>query len=239
VVFYMSKETAETRQIEIEREIQNRDIVKETRLISSTQALERFQERFPNLQVILENIDLNPFPSSVETTLQDREFAAGEIEAFIDSIRSQEGIEDIQFNQEWIEKMEALSRLAKAIGFFLGGILILASFFIVSNVIRLNVFARKDEVEILRLVGATNTFIRIPFLCEGIILGVIGGILSLGLIFVLIKIFPLYLGQSLGVLNTLINFRTLNWTQSIALVLAGGFIGLLGSLSSLTRFLKI
>ena len=235
----MSKETAETRQIEIEREIQNRDIVKETRLISSTQALERFQERFPNLQVILENIDLNPFPSSVETTLQDREFAAGEIEAFIDSIRSQEGIEDIQFNQEWIEKMEALSRLAKAIGFFLGGILILASFFIVSNVIRLNVFARKDEVEILRLVGATNTFIRIPFLCEGIILGVIGGILSLGLIYVLIKIFPLYLGQSLGVLNTLINFRTLNWTQSIALVLAGGFIGLLGSLSSLTRFLKI
>ena len=235
----MSKETAETRQIEIEREIQNRDIVKETRLISSTQALERFQERFPNLQVILENIDLNPFPSSVETTLQDREFAAGEIEAFIDSIRSQEGIEDIQFNQEWIEKMEALSRLAKAIGFFLGGILILASFFIVSNVIRLNVFARKDEVEILRLVGATNTFIRIPFLFEGIILGVIGGILSLGLIFVLIKIFPLYLGQSLGVLNTLINFRTLNWTQSIALVLAGGFIGLLGSLSSLTRFLKI
>ena len=79
--------------------------------------------------------------------------------------------------------MQSLSRLARAIGFFLGGILILASFFIISNVIRLNVFARKAEIEILRLVGATNTFIRLPFLIEGVALGILGSLLSWGFFF--------------------------------------------------------
>ena len=86
--------------------------------------------------------------------------------------------------------MQSLSRLASAIGFFLGGILILASFFIISNVIKLNVFSRKDEIEILRMSGATNTFIRIPFLLEGVVLGFLGGLLSLLLLLVLIRIFP-------------------------------------------------
>jgi cell division transport system permease protein len=135
--------------------------------------------------------------------------------------------------------MQSLSRLARAVGFFLGGILILASFFIISNVIRLNVFARKSEIEILRLVGATNTFIRFPFFMEGITLGVLGSSLSLALLFLLIKLFPLYLGDSLGALQEMVNFRYLSLSQSLTMILGGAVMGLLGSLSSLSRFLKI
>jgi len=134
--------------------------------------------------------------------------------------------------------MHSFSRLAKAIGFFLGGILILASFFIISNVIKLNVFARKDEIEILRLVGGTNSFIRVPYLLEGITLGVIGALVSLFLLFLLINSIPIYLGSRLGVLNELINFRYLSLAQSITLITEGGIIGFLGSFSSLARFLK-
>jgi cell division transport system permease protein len=135
--------------------------------------------------------------------------------------------------------MQSLSRLAQAVGFFLGGILVLASFFIISSVIKLNVFARKEEIVILRFVGATNTFIRIPFLMEGTILGILGGLVSLLLIFFLIKFFPLYLGASLGVFNELINFRYLSLSQIIMLIAIGAFIGFSGSLSSLARFLKV
>jgi len=150
-----------------------------------------------------------------------------------------QGIEDVQFNKDWAEKIQSLSRLVKAVGFFFGGILILASFFIISNVIKLNVLARKGEIEILRLVGASNTYIRIPFLAEGVILGIFGGLLSLFLLFLLIKLFPIYLGASLGFLEELINFRYLSMSQSIILVAGGAVIGFLGSTTSIARFMKI
>lgn len=149
------------------------------------------------------------------------------------------GIEDIYFNREWIEKMYSLSRLARAVGLLFGGVLILASFFIISNAIKLNVLARKEEITILRMVGATNTFIRTPFLLEGAILGILGGLLSLFFLFLLTKLFPLYLGSSLGVLNELIKFRYLTPTQSAYIIGGGALIGLVGSMSSMSRFLKI
>jgi cell division transport system permease protein len=98
--------------------------------------------------------------------------------------------------------------------------------------------ARKEEIGILRLTGGTNMFIRIPFLMEGIILGLLGGLLSLLILLIVIKLLPVYLGTSLGVLNELINFRYLSFSQSLSLVLSGVIIGFLGSLSSLSRFLK-
>jgi len=157
----------------------------------------------------------------------------------MDGLRALPGVEDVQFNRDWVDKMRSLSRLAQAVGFFLGGILILASFFIISNVIRLNVFSRKNEVEILRLVGATNTFIRTPFIIEGVALGVLGSLLSLALVYGVIRAFPLYLGASLGALQEIVNFRFLTLGQSLALAAGGAVMGFLGSLSSLSRFLKI
>jgi cell division transport system permease protein len=206
--------------------------------ISTEQALERFQQNFPDLQGIIENIEINPFPASFETNLAEENLSPETILRFIQAMKEMDGIEDVQFNRDWVERMQSLSRLAKAIGFFLGGILALASFFIISNVIRLNVFARKEEIEILRMVGATNLFIRVPFLLEGIILGAMGALVSLALLFLLVKFFPLYLGASLGALEEIINFRYLSLTQ-ISIIIAGGvIIGFLGSLSSLARFLK-
>ena len=208
-------------------------------VVSREQALERFRKSFPELEEILKNLNSNPFPPSIEATLKKEAFMSDTTLAWIAEIKSLPGVQDVQFNRDWVKKMQSLSRLAKAVGFFLGGILILASFFIISNVIRLNVFSRKGEIEILRLVGATNTFIRLPFLIEGVSLGILGCGLSLGLLFLLVKLFPLYLGQSLGVLKDMINFRYLSLSQSLTLVAGSGVMGLLGSLSSLSRFLKI
>lgn len=238
IVFFLEQDLPESDQIALEREILDSTIIQDANLVTSEQALQNFEQRFPELKGVVANLGLNPFPPSIEGTLHPQPLSSQAIDNFINRMKTRPGIEDIQINREWMEKMESLSRLARAVGFFLGGILILASFFIISNVIRLNVFSRKDEVEILRLVGASNSFIRIPFLFEGIILGIIGGLLSLALIALLTKLFPLYMGQTLGVLNTLINFRALTLTQSLALVVAGAVIGFLGSLSSLSRFLK-
>jgi len=239
VVFFLSSDITPHELSHIEERIKASPYVVRVSYVSRQQAFEKFEKNFPELQEILRNLGTNPFPPSFEATLQKDAFRSNDILGFIEEIKNITGVEDVQFNREWVQKIQSLSRLTRAIGFFLGGILILASFFIISNVIRLNVFARQAEIEILRLVGATNTFIRLPFLIEGFTLGVLGSLLSLGLLYLLIQFFPLYLGHSLGALQELVGFRFLTLAQTLGLIAGGAFLGVLGSLSSLARFLKI
>jgi cell division transport system permease protein len=239
IVFFLEKNLPEKQRSLIEERLKKSVLLKNVQFVSSEQALNKFRNNFPELVQIIENLNINPFPASLETSLKEETLSPTKTEELIEEMRSVKGIDDIQYNRDWVDKMQSFSRLAKAVGFFLGGILILASFFIISNVIRLNVFARKTEIEILRLAGATNTFIRVPFLIEGVILGIIGGLLSLFLLFLLVKLFPLYLGTSLGVLSEIINFRYLTLSQTIMLIAGSIIVGLLGSFSSLSRFLKV
>jgi cell division transport system permease protein len=239
IIFFLEKNLPEDQRSLVEEKLKGSSLIEAFQFISPEQALEEFQNNFPELRRIIENLRVNPFPSSFEATITEENISSSETLTFIQEMKEMKGVEDIQFNRDWVEKMQSLSRLAQAVGFFLGGILVLASFFIISSVIKLNVFARQEEIVILRFVGATNTFIRIPFLMEGMILGILGGLVSLLLIFFLIKFFPLYLGASLGVFSELINFRYLSLSQIIMLIAIGAFIGFSGSLSSLARFLKV
>lgn len=239
VVFFLSPDVTPEDLRHIEAGIKASPYVVRVEYVGRQQAWDRFQKNFPELQEILKNLGTNPFPPSFEATLQKDAFRSDEILGFIKEITNITGVEDAQFNRDWVQKVQSLSRLARAVGLFLGGILVLASFFIISNVIRLNVFARKAEIEILRLVGATNTFIRLPFLLEGLTLGILGSLLSLALLFVLIRLFPVYLGHSLGPLQEIVGFRALTPPQSLAMVAGGALMGVLGSMSSLARFLKI
>jgi cell division transport system permease protein len=238
-VFFLGKDTPKKELNLIEQTLKKFHLVTNVQFMSSEQALKKFKIDFPELRQIIDNLKINPFPSSFEVSLSEKALTSNEILGFINEMKNVKGIEDVQFNRDWVEKMQSFSRLTKAIGLFLGGILILASFFIISNVIKLSVFARKDEIVILRLVGATNTFIKTPFLLEGMVLGIFGSLIALLLLFFLAKIFSFYLGTSLGVLNELINFRYLTLSQSLSLIGGGAFIGFSGSLSSLSRFLKI
>ena len=239
VVFFLDSDVSENNQQAIEAKLKESPLVLESRFVSAQDAAGKFPERFPELKGIVENLRSNPFPPSIEATLRENVLSSNETADFVAEMLQSPGVEDVQFNRDWIQRIHSLSRLARAIGFFLGGILILASFFIISNVIKLNVFSRKDEIEILRMSGATNTFIRIPFLLEGIVLGFLGGALSLLLLLILIRILPVYLGGSLGVLEELINFRYLSFVQSLNMMLGGAVIGFTGSLTSLARFLKV
>jgi len=239
MTFFLEKGLTESEVGQIEAQLRQSHHVADIQYISAEKALERFRQNFPELRSILDNLKANPFPASLEAKLAKESSSSPDVLAFIQAARGIKGIEDVQFNRDWIEKMQSLSRLAKAVGFFLGGILILASFFIISNVIKLNVFARKNEIEILRLVGATNLFIRIPFILEGIVLGILGSALSLALLFLVIKAFPLYLGSSLGALQQLLSLRILTGGQSLWLVAGGAAIGILGSVTSVSRFLKV
>jgi cell division transport system permease protein len=239
VVFFLEKDLEQSQGKAIEESLKKSPLVKDVQYLSSEQALERFKKNFPELQGIIDNLKINPFPCSLSAVLREENLSSGKTLAFIQEMSRMKGVEDVQFNKDWVDRIQSLSRLTRAVGLFLGGILVLASFFIISNVIKLNVLARKTEVEILRLVGASNTFIRVPFLLEGMAMGITGALASLALLFLLIKLFPLYLGSALGILSELINFRYLSPLQAVILVIGGMLIGLSGSLTSLSRFLKV
>jgi len=239
VMFYLHKTIPAGERDLIADQIRSSPLVGAVRSISPEEASAKFAADFPDLKAILLNLNANPFPASIEASLKDPGLPTEMVLQFIAEVKKNGGVEDVQFNREWADKIRSLGRLAEAVGLFLGGILVLASFFIISNVIKLNVLARKNEIEILRLVGATNTFIRIPFLFEGVLMGVAGSTLSLLVVLLLIKLFPLYLGSSLGALQEIVGFRYLTLTQAVGLVLGGGGVGLLGGLTSLARFLRI
>ena len=222
----------------LRQEVGKPTFVESARKVTPEEALEKFRRSFPELADIVTGLKANPFPASIELKVNSKASASGEVVAFVDSMKTRPGVTDVQFNQDWVEKMQGFSRLAGAIGAFLGGILLLTSFFIISNVVKLNVFARKNEIEILRLVGATNIFIRIPFWLEGITLGLLGSLLSLGLLFVVINLFPIYLGSSLGALQEILRFRFPDLAQAGGLLLGGAATGFVGSASSVSKFLK-
>lgn len=238
IVLFLEKDISEPVKTAVREKVQNSGLVSSWQYTGPPQAREKFLGSFPDLKGILDNLENNPFPPSIEATLKKEAMDTERVSAFIAGLKRTEGVEDVQFNLEWVEKIQAFGRLARAIGFFLGGILSLASFFIISNVIKLNVLARRSEIVILRSVGATNTYIRIPFLLEGTLLGILGGGLSLLLLYLLIHLFPVYLGRTLGALNELINFRFLSWGQCFWLICGGAAIGFVGSFSSLSQFLK-
>ncbi len=239
VVFFLDKGVTAGAVEALRVEAGKPSFVESVRLVTPEEALERFRLSFPDLTDIVSGLKANPFPASLEARVSSKASASGEVVAFVEAMKTRPGDTDIQFTQDWVEKMEGFSRLAGAIGAFLGGILILTSFFIISNVVKLNVFARKNEIEILRFVGGTNLFIRIPFWLEGITLGLLGSLLSLGLLFVVINLFPIYLGSSLGGLQELLKFRFPDSTQAAVLLLGGAATGFIGSATSVSKFLKV
>ncbi len=239
IAFYLDKGLSAAAVEAVRQEIGQPGFVESVRVVTPDEALARFRASFPELADIVSGLETNPFPTSIEMRVNARASASQEVVELVDAMKARQGITDVLFNQDWVEKMQGFSRLAGAVGAFLGGILILTSFFIISNVVKLNVFARKNEIEILRFVGGTNLFIRIPFWLEGITLGLLGSLLSLGLLFVVINLFPVYLSASLGALQELLRFRYPDLTQSIALLCGGAATGFIGSATSVSKFLKV
>jgi len=239
VALFLDKNMSASAVDALRQEVGKPTFVESARKVTPEEALEKFRRSFPELADIVTGLKANPFPASIELRVNSKASASGEVVAFVDSMKTRPSVTDVQFNQDWVEKMQGFSRLAGAIGAFLGGILLLTSFFIISNVVKLNVFARKNEIEILRLVGATNIFIRIPFWLEGITLGLLGSLLSLGLLFVVINLFPIYLGSSLGALQELLRFRYPDLAQAGGLLFGGAATGFVGSVTSVSKFLKV
>jgi cell division transport system permease protein len=201
--------------------------------ISREQALARFQELFRDLRTLPDDLGQNPFPESIEVSLKADGRAADEVRRLAASLQQAPGVEEVQYDLLWIQRLATGVRLVRGLGAVLGGILALAGVFTISNVIRLTVYARQDELDIMRLVGATRAYVRGPFVVEGMLQGGLGGLVAVSLLAFCVRVLArdaLEASELLGRAALLLPLDV-----CVALVLGGMAVGLVGSLVSLGR----
>jgi cell division transport system permease protein len=237
VDIFLEEDITEKQREKITSLLNEDPLVKDFSFISKYLALQRFRENFPDLKDLPGELERNPVPSSFEVTLEDNPQADEMISSFIERYSIVEGVEDMGFDRDWIMKLNSYFNLMKGGGIFLGAILFMAAAFTISNVIRLNLYSRKEEIEIMRLVGATNNFVRGPFLMEGFIQGLIGAFISILVLYITYWIFVSYSKQSFNILLSFFTSIFISGGHIALIILAGAFVGLTGSFLSLRKFL--
>ena len=197
--------------------------------------MEKFKERLGDQKTLLEALDdTNPLPDSFEVMLIQPELVKTAAEA----IEKYEGVEAAKYGQDVMEHLFDITRLIRIFGFALMFVLALATLFIIANTIRLTVFARRKEIAIMKYVGATDWFIRWPFVLEGMVMGLFGSLIAS-----IILRFS-YAGITAKIYSTLAFFPLIPEYPFLdyvtCVVMLGGMImGAIGSAVSIKRFLKV
>jgi cell division transport system permease protein len=207
--------------------------------VSSQQAYDRFAKRLQQDADLLSGLEPGFLPASLEITLRE-EFRTREgVSTLVSALNQNPLLSDLRYGQEWLERFEAFVRLLKVAGVILGGFLLFAALFIVANTIKLTLYARRDELEIMALVGATPLFIKLPFLLEGALQGAAGGVLALGGTFLLFHLF-LQEGMTALLLATGTSHVVfLPGIYQLAILAGGALLGFFGSLFSLRKFVRL
>ena len=209
-------------------------VVKVTQ-VSKQQALERFKKRLGDQEQLLHSLGKeNPFPNSFEIQVDNPE----RIKVLTPQIGQLSKVETAKFGQEVVEHLFQLTKILRFGGILLVVFLAMATLFIISNTIRLTVFARRKEVIIMKYVGATDWFIRWPFLLEGMTLGFFGAVLASVLINSIYSGLLTRIHATLAFLPLLPTSPLLIYVD-LFLLIAGTGIGALGSYISLRKFLRV
>jgi len=222
--------------MEMENRIRGMYGVQEVRFISKIVAFEALKEQMKRQASLFRDLKENPLPDAFEIRVIPSSQSMQKIEEAALRIEALEGIEDAEYGEKWLGRFSNIFDLFRFVGYGLGSLFFMASVFIVANTIRLVLYSRREEIEIMRLVGATDGFIRAPFYFEGLILGGLGSFLGLSALFVAFLMVSSNMEQ--GLAGNLFDIRFLSFNV-LALVMACGMsVGWLGSYLSLRQFLK-
>jgi len=228
----------------IETEVNSWEETAEVKYISKEQALERFKEQNEGSD-ILKEIQGNPLPASFEITLNDPEKVELVALRFLDKDGNYiEGVDDVVYGQTYVRRLFSITAIIGTIAFIIIIVLLLATIVLIFNTIRLSIYARRKEIEVMKLVGASNWFVRIPFLFEGFFEGFMGSIVSVVMLYLLGN-FLLIRGERVIVDTMRIKELAILGSEHIiiyiyiGLIILGGLLGIISSGIALRRYVKI
>ena len=227
---YLKDDVTAAERHAIEAALAPNDVVAAREYVSKADALVRFKQTFTDLAAAADTLGDNPLPASYEVRLRTGPTAQSAVDALGSRLRQTPGVADVRYDRQWLNRVLAAITVVRSVGLVLGTVLTIAAALTVANVVRLALYARRDEIDIMQLVGAPQAFIRGPFVMEGVLQGGIGALLAL---VVLSVAFFALRAQYLVPLASAINLssvRFLPWELCFFVVLGGMAVGCLGGL---------
>jgi cell division transport system permease protein len=199
--------------------------VREVAYISREQALEIARTELREFQTVFSALEANPLPASLNIMMQPQQQGPEAVETVASRVAEFAFVEEVRYGSDWLEKVYLLRRVAGVATLVLGVAFALVAAVIIGAAIRMAIFARREEIAIMRLVGATEGFVRLPFLLEGLITGLLGAALALGATWVMFN----------ALSPSVVELEWLPTTWLIGGVLFGGLFGILASAVAVSR----
>jgi cell division transport system permease protein len=196
---------------------------------SKEEALKSLEGKLAARTGLLKGLPRNPLPASLEIQLKPPYRDKAGVDRLAARLKGVAEISDLQYGAEWIERFSAFLMLLQVLGAGLSALLLLTTFLITAHMIRLNIFSRREEIEVMRAVGATTFFIRAPFYLEGIFQGFFGAALAWGILYGLYQLFLIQVYDPLKVLLGNFPLQFLPWEYGAGFVLGGVLLGFLGT----------
>lgn len=207
------------------------------RYLSKEDALELFKKEFQS-ETLVKHLGTNPLPASFEVNVKPDYQNPKAIGGLSQEMSKFVGVEEVQYGAEWLQNFSDFLTLLRFSGLAIGGLLTIAVITIIAHAVRLHFYDRHEEVEIMKLIGATPRFIKNPFLLEGMLLGAISGGLSCGAIFSVYNFFDTHLTKVEGVVGKLVTLHFLPPGVITGMIVTGAFLGGVGGEISLTYFMR-
>jgi cell division transport system permease protein len=229
VIVYFESDATPQQVDAVGRWLASRPEMAHRRLVTREEAMTRFRAWFANLSEVVGQLDENPFPPSFEVDVDPRLAQSPAFHQSIAALQTMSGVDQVQHDWEWIARLRRVVNAINIAGLVAGGILAIAAAFTISNVIRLTMLLYREEIEIMRLVGATERIIRGPFLIEGFLQGTLGGVLAIVLLLVTYEAARRALASSSSILWGFLFTGFLPGPKIAALVAGGMLAGWFGS----------
>ncbi len=234
---YLKDGINETKKDEIATFIRQLEGAEIKRFISKDRALKDLKRALGSHSGLLEGLSVNPLPSSFEVVFKEGTGQKTDPTKIKNELEGIEGVDEVQYSEEWLKRFKGLMNMFRLIGFIIAGLLCMGILFIVTNTIKLTIYSRRDEIEILKLVGATDWFVKTPFLLEGVIQGILSGIVAL------LALFSGYLLLSAKKMHFLgfavLDFVFLPNEYIFSILFISVALGLVGSFIAVGRFFDV
>ena len=227
---YLDDQITDAQRSAIEAALVPSEIVASREYVSKGTALSRFKETFSDLAGSIETLGTNPLPASYEVRLKAGPASEAGVDALGAKLRATSGVADVRYDRQWLSRLMSAINVIRGVGLLIGSVLTIAAALTVASVVRLALHARRDEIEIMQLVGAPTAYVRGPFVMEGVIQGGVGALVAL--IVLAIAFFALrglYLVPLAAAMN-MSSIRFLPAELAVLLVVGGMAVGCLGGL---------
>lgn len=235
IIAYLADNLNQERIEQIRHDLVGMPQVESVRFVSKEEAMDALKENLGEQQQVLEGFTADILPASFEIQLQSIYRSAEKVREVVPLLKEIDGISDLQYGQQWIDRFSFLMVVYRFSTFVLGFLLALAIAFIVSNAIRLSIYSRREELEIMKLVGASPGFIKFPFYIEGGLQGIVGSFAALVVLLLLYLFFLSELSDKVRFYGLFLQVHFLSPPAIISIVAGGGMLGFLGSFVSLIQ----